>query len=124
MRHYLFSSTVELSEYVDDAQLFLDALHNVFFLQGVDELFSMLHSSALPKPDPMIEMIVTHRIAPTQILFGALGWQHASRLPGYFGNMAIAPAAEVVKVPRQYPVHHQDVRAARYVIAGLPQQYP
>lgn len=85
------SQGVALADYVNDAQLFLDGVGDVFFLRGVNELFSILGKASTRKQDSMIEMVVTHRIAATQMLYGALGWQIGNRLPGHFGNMFIPP---------------------------------
>lgn len=85
------SQEVELNDYVNDAQLFLNGVGNIFFLRGANELFSMLRRADMGKQDALIRMAVTHRIAPTQVLYGALRWQMANRLPEYFGNMFVPP---------------------------------
>lgn len=87
------AQSVTLTEYLDDAELFLDAVDDLFYLPDHDHLLSLLFRQYTVSWDALIEMVVTrHRVA-TQILFGALGWQTANRLPGYFGNMVIAPQA-------------------------------
>lgn len=76
-----------------------DDLHNayhLFFPQPFVEMFDKLFIGNPPAiSEPMSEaqlgFVITNRVGATEILWGGLGWERGSRLPGYFGNMFVLP---------------------------------
>ncbi|MEO1591449.1 MAG: hypothetical protein AAFU71_09180 [Cyanobacteria bacterium J06632_22] len=82
--------------YVEDAFLFLDENVDLFFVNHINALLNQLwdepqHEDCVDNHFEILELVVAHRVAPTQMLIGGLGWQKATQLPGYLGNMLILP---------------------------------
>ncbi len=73
-----------------------DDLHEVghlFFPEAFVDLFSSLFVGDYPliSESNSQAVVITNRVGATQMLWGGLGWERASRLPGYFGNMFVPP---------------------------------
>lgn len=83
----------ELPIHSDETWLSSDITYTLFFPQGTDDLLKSLYRGQALTQTSLSDHVVTQRFSASQILYGGLGLQRASRLPGYFGNMFIEPEA-------------------------------
>ncbi|BBD61554.1 hypothetical protein NIES2109_43820 [Nostoc sp. HK-01] len=74
----------------------LHQTYHLFSPKAFVEIFDNLFVGDTPiisqrMSQAQLELIITNRVCATEMLWGALGWQHASKLPGYLGNMFVIP---------------------------------
>ncbi|GAA6619271.1 hypothetical protein [Scytonema sp. NUACC26] len=74
----------------------LHKTYHLFFPHTFVKMFENLFMGDAPIiSEPMdkakLEFVITNRVGAAEILWGGLGWERASRLPGYLGNMLVLP---------------------------------
>ncbi|MBE9210563.1 hypothetical protein IQ244_29485 [Nostoc sp. LEGE 06077] len=74
----------------------LHQTYHLFFPKTFVKIFDTLFVGTTPiisqrMSQAQLELIITNRVCATEMLWGALGWKRASKLPGYLGNIFVLP---------------------------------
>lgn len=77
-----------------DYEFLFDLFYPDAFLELYDDVATGRLSLGEQQPrQALLEFVLTNRVGASVMFFYSLGWQAASKLPGYFGNMFVPPEA-------------------------------